>query len=314
MPRGGRLGPRVAAVAALACALLPAAAAADHRETFLVSRGDDSGVSPRGAGYLSATGDGSRVYFATQDVLAPEDQDANTDIYARRGAVTELVSAADPGVDGGRGTGGVSFGSATADGSRVFFITKENLTHEDSDFSGGDDVYLRDGDETKLVSRSTAPGFGFALFQWCGTTDDGGRAFFRTTKGLAANDFDNAFDVYAYTTATNSLELVSVSSTGQNPGGAASCAGFTSDGTTTYFSSPDRLHASDTDSLEDVYARSGGTTTLVTADTPGAAANAKSVSADGQHVIFESTERLVPEDVDDQKDVYERTMERKGEA
>ena len=291
----------LAAAAAAASALLPNPAAADHRETFLVSGGGAGGVS-----HLGASPDGSHAYFASADQLAPEDEDTGIDLYDRHHGTTELVTVPDPGFGGGRG-GSVSFGSVSRDASRVFFTARESLTADDSDFSGGDDVYLRSGGQTTLVSRSEGFGFGFGFFLWCGATDDGGRAYFRTTKALASNDFEASFDLYVYDTASATLELASVSSTGQNRNGEVTCGGFTSDGSAAYFSTADRMTPDDTDSHRDVYMRSGGATTLMTPDTPGADAAFKFVSDDGEHLVFESTERLVPEDTDDQKDVYERS-------
>ena len=306
MRRRGLRASRVAALAAATLALVPAAAAADHRETFLVSRGGDDAASPSGVSHLGSTADGSHVFFGTADALAPEDEDSAIDIYDRHDGRTDLVSRPEPGLGGSGGAGALGFASPGA--ARVYFVTRENLTADDSDFSPSDDVYLRAGDSMRLVSRSSGGfGFGLAFFFWCGATPDGKHAFFRTTKALSDTDFEFSFDVFSYDAETDTLEQASVDSSGQNTSGTAVCGGFTDDGSAVFFSTSDRMTPDDTDSFEDVYRRSGGATTLMTPGTPGADAAFRSVSGDGSRVVFVSSERLASEDTDDQIDVYSRS-------
>src|SRR5829696_6227313 len=98
-----------------------------------------------------ASADGGHVFFDTRQKLSAEDTDSGLrDVYERAGGVTTLVSrpsgVADP------DAGEVGFRGASADGGRVFLITTQKLTAEDTD-SGRLDVYERAGGVTSLVSR-----------------------------------------------------------------------------------------------------------------------------------------------------------------
>lgn len=78
--------------------------------------------------------DGTRLFFDSEDDLAPQDTNSHPDVYE-----WELRGAGDcrrsPGcvslISSGRGTEGASFLDATADGSDVFFITSESLVGAD---------------------------------------------------------------------------------------------------------------------------------------------------------------------------------------
>jgi hypothetical protein len=283
-------------LAALAAALLPANAAADHRETVLVSPGGGA------AFYAGGSGDGRHVYFATSEALSSADTDSGIDLYDRHDGATSLVSAPEDGAPGG-GDGG-AFDAASADGSRVYFTTREALVSDDQDSI--EDVYLREGGHTKLVSRGEGQFNFLGLYFWCGQTADRDQVWFRTTKQLAGNDTDFAMDVYEYDADADTLTMVSTKASGSNGSGDAACGGHSADGSQTFFSTSTAMTPDDTDGAEDVYRHTAAGTELVTPDT---AEDVHSLSAsdDGEHVIFESTEKLVPEDTDDQKDVYERT-------
>ena len=72
----------------------------------------------------------------------------------------------------------VRFYGASADGGRVFFVTRQKLTADDSD-TGRDDVYERAGGVTTLVSQPSGvadPDTDDAVFS--GVSADGGRVFF----------------------------------------------------------------------------------------------------------------------------------------
>jgi len=84
--------------------------------------------------------------------------------------------------------------------------------------------------------------------------------------------------------------------------------GASDDGTHVFFTTDAPLVSSDTDDLTDVYERSGGATTLVSAPGVGAAGPAAPAitggvvnSADGSRVFFVTAERLVAADTDSRR-------------
>ena len=77
------------------------------------------------------------------------------------------------------------------------------------------------------------------------------------------------------------------------------------------FSTAESLTSADTDEAQDLYARSGGTTTLLSTGPNGGNGPADALFAkasnDGSRVFFTTTESLVTEDTDSSTDVYERS-------
>ncbi len=138
--------------------------------TALVSRPGPTCTDPacgdgnHDASFSGASADGSHIFFVTAEALAPPaagdptgpgDRDERTDAYGRSGGVTSLVSAGQltgSGPYSGNGAFDAQLQGASDDGAANFIVTKEQLTAEDSDV--GDDVYMRAGGGTLLVSRA----------------------------------------------------------------------------------------------------------------------------------------------------------------
>jgi hypothetical protein len=94
-----------------------------------------------------------------------------------------------------------------------------------------------------------------------GGARDGSHAFFTTGESLVAADTDQAIDVYE-STGTD-VTLVSIGPQGGDGPFDASPAGSSFDGTRAFFYTTEALTADDTDTLKDVYERTGNSTTLV---------------------------------------------------
>jgi hypothetical protein len=142
------------------------------------------------------------------------------------------------------------------------------------------------------------------------TSADGSRAYFETSDRLVPADGNESQDVYERAGGVTTLI-----STG--PSGAASGAELlhvSSDGSRVTFSSYSRLTGEDHDDMEDIYQRSGGVTRLIstgptdryTGFSYGALAFFDGASADGTHVVFQTSGALVSADTDTQPDLYER--------
>lgn len=285
-----------------------------------VSLGPTGGNNSYPAQFEAASEDGTRVFFSTEERLVAEDTDLQTDVYMRdlesgtTVLVTEGEDACAPGC--GNGTNPATFANATADGSRVFFETKERLASADTDNST--DLYMRDLEtgETVLVSAGEpgcAPACGNGAFEVSrrGISGDGRYAYFATAERLAAADTDEASDIYARDLQTGSTYLVSrgeCAGCGNN-GAVPLFDGASSGGSRVFFSTEEKLVSADSDSATDIYARDlpSGPTILISGGSAERTASFAATSADGAHVFFTTAEGLVGEDTDEANDVYEWT-------
>jgi Ca2+-binding RTX toxin-like protein len=160
-------------------------------QTTLVSTGPTGGNGSLNAAFRGASADGTRVSFVTTESLVSADTDTFVDVYERAGGQTTLVST---GPTGGNGTFDVIFAGASADGTRVFFVTAEALAAADTDTST--DVYERAGGQTTLLSTGPTGGYGTFQVTFRGASADGTRVFFTTAESLMATDTDAADDIY----------------------------------------------------------------------------------------------------------------------
>jgi Ca2+-binding RTX toxin-like protein len=157
-----------------------------------VQAGADSGAA---AFYEASSADGSRVFFLAFEPLVAADTDAgNYDVYERSGGVTKLLSdRVTPGPDGAND---VDFGGTSADASRVFFTTDEQLVAADTDSKS--DVYEVSDGMTSLVSDHAGAGADPELdSSFRGSSADGERVFLRSNEPFTAADGDSSFDIYA---------------------------------------------------------------------------------------------------------------------
>jgi hypothetical protein len=152
-------------------------------------------------GFLRWSDDGRYAVFPATEQLSPEDTDAQVDIY-RYDAVDDsyaLISAA-RGMPGNGAFDAVVAPAVraesetlrgawpsrviSADGSRVFFTTAEQLVPGDR--NQADDVYEWANGDVALVSA----GVGDRPSAFLGSTPDGSTALFRTTTTLLRRDRD----------------------------------------------------------------------------------------------------------------------------
>lgn len=133
------------------------------------------------------------VVFSTTEQLVAADTDGSRDVYERVGGVTKLIST---GPEGGNGEFGANFVGASADGSKVFFVTSERLVPQDTDSSP--DVYMRTGSTTVLVSAGQTNGNGPFPADLRGVSQSGSKAFFTTEERLTEGDLDAETDLYSW--------------------------------------------------------------------------------------------------------------------
>jgi Tol biopolymer transport system component len=299
--------------------------------TTLVSQRDAScstegcGGPLAGAGFVAGgvIPSGGRVFFATTEKLSSEDADSSLDIYMRDigGGETVLVSRGDAscaGLSCGNGAQAAIFKAVSSDGEKVFFTSSEELASGDTDESL--DIYERDLEtgSTVLVSAPVACPAGLPGGQTCdpsfrGASSDGSHVFFESNEQLSGGDSDTSQDVYDWS-GSSPAALVSTGPSGGNGAPNASFAGATGNGSAVYFETSERVDpVADTDSVQDVYERAAGVTTLVSTGPEGGngsqPASFEWASPDGSSAaaIFTTNEALISTDTDTAQDVYERS-------
>jgi hypothetical protein len=288
-------------------------------ETVLVSQGDsscaasDCGNGPQSVVFDQASEDGEKVFFATAEGLVAGDEDGQVDIYERDLATeaTKLVSV--PGVCPAllsEQTCDPTFGGASSDGSHVFFESNERISPADEDSS--QDVYDWSGSGTPALA-STGPSGGNGAFNatYAGTSGSTGVAYFKTSEALVPGDADSTEDIYVRSEGTT--ELVSTGPESRNGPAPASFEWASPDGSSSaaIFTTSEALVVQDTDTMPDVYERSGGVTTLLSTGPEGGngafSASFAGASSDGSRVFFATDESMVKEDEDESVDVYHRS-------
>jgi len=275
--------------------------------------------------YGGIAADGSVAAFSTKEKMVPGDTDQEEDVYIRAfdsglgEYVTRQVSL---GPTGGNDTLPSQYNGISADGTEVFFSTVEQMVPGDTDHA--EDVYVRNLAENRTVLVSAggascaAQGCGNAevkaSFASGGVPPAGGKAFFTSTERLTSADGDSSPDLYVHDLEEQETVLVSVGGAGT---AGPSFRGTDQTGSKAFFVTTETLLGEDTDAGErDVYQRDLETETTSLISVPGVCPNDLppgencepsygGASPDGDHVFFETNERLSGEDKDSSQDVYD---------
>ena len=176
------------------------------------------------------------------------------------------------------------FAGTSAAGTPAFFESDEKLVAADTD--GQFDVYQRSGTGTTLVS--TGPSGGNGAFDVVLPRHIHRRraSLFRHRGEAGRGDTDNTFDIYERSGGTTTL--ISTGPSGGNGTNDASFRGISDDGSRVFFETDESLLVGDTDTEQDVYERSGGSTTQVSTGPSGGNgsffADFNAASADGSVV------------------------------
>jgi Tol biopolymer transport system component len=322
LPTGRTRTATVIALAALAGPLipLPGAAAPAPGELVLVSASAEgqpsNGLSSFG---LSASADGRYVAFASMATnLHPEDTDQSVDVYVKD-LHTGAVRLASQNADGVKGDALSIRPSISADGQRVAFASAAgNLSPDDAD--GYFDLYVKDlrSGALTVASRTAdgtkaAGGVNSAVLSADGST----AAFSSAATNLSPEATDGESHVYVKRLDTGELTLADggVIARPDEQIGASTAALSADGGVVAFVTDAAGLDPADTDRRADVYVRSltSGEVRLASANAEGVKgalpSTGASLSADGSRVAFEtSSGNLVPEDADDNADVYVKDL------
>jgi uncharacterized repeat protein (TIGR01451 family) len=254
--------------------------------------------------------DGTRVIFDTYERMTPDDLDSKRDVYENVSGTTRLLSTGPAGQGANVDS---AFESASEDGSRVFFLTTEALTADDTDAAY--DYYERGPDGTRLVSKAdggAGDSVGVEVFGRFGASASGARALFQTRGSLVPADTDTAVDVYER--SNGHTTLVSRGAAGGNaeidatlPSGLV-VNDVSRDGKRVFFLTAEPLVSADTDSAVDVYEWYDGNVGVLSVGPTGGNGNFNvylaRASADGSRAFFGTDESLVAEDNNGASDVY----------
>ncbi len=281
---------------------------------------DPSGATGNGrsAEYLSSvsiSGDGNFVVFESRATNLVSGTHLAGQIYLRdrSAGTTEIVS-----VDrfGGDGTPGSLSASVSSDGRYVAFSSWAYKL-DSGDTNGKVDIFVRDraAGTTQRVSLGIS---GKQANDNCSypmiSADGQAIAFTSIATNLVSSDTNSSDDVFVFDVSTQTIERVSVDSSGaQANQGAGRCA-ISSNGRYVAFDSPSsNLVAGDTNGSIDVFVhdRTTGVTERVSLDSSGGEGDdfsgSPSISADGRFVAFESwATNLVAGDTNVAADVFVR--------
>jgi hypothetical protein len=224
----------------------------------------------------------------------------------------------------------------SADGSRVAFVART------FDGAGPWRIWIRLRDEARTVLASAPEG---ALSDtdldanMDVLTQDGSALLFTTAQALMSSDLDTQVDLYRFNIDTESLELVSAAAIGAPSNGQANACsptygvsgcsvspgGYSADGTTVYFISPEALDIDAVTGAPNLYVNSNGDTRLVAVLAPGDMKTGEAgwrngflsnrplrVNGDGSRVVFESAAQLTEYANGGVKEIYVYDAEAKA--
>src|SRR3954451_21394812 len=266
------------------------------------------------------SGDGTHLFYRTDESVTADDVDGGyRDVYQYANGQTALVSVAD-GFD--QGPNDSDFQKASADGSVVYFTTADQLSDDDTD-GGTNDIYKRTSDgSVSLVSQGPAATLTFFNPLFSDITPDGKTAFFYTAQDLTADDTDGGF-LDAYMRSGTTTTRISVGAINDQSFDDASFAGYAQDLSSLFFQTTAQMTSADADNRDDLYARRGSQTSLVT-PAPSPCTLQPSFrcepewhgnSADGRRVWLQSDEQLHSSDGDGgTTDVYESRLALPGQV
>jgi len=227
------------------------------------------------------------------------------------GLATELVSVSSTGV---QGNGVSASAAASADGRCVAFRSAAaNLVAGDS--NGYADIFVRDRQTgvTERVSLTASGGQGNGDCFYCALSGDGRYVAFESrASNLVAGDANGRIDIFVYDRQADTIERVSVSTTGRQANRDCYRPVLSGDGRyVAFYTKASNLVSGDTNTVSDVFVRDRtlGTTERVSVSSSGAAGKKDSfrpaISADGRYVAFYSrAANLVSGDSNGQPDIF----------
>jgi Ca2+-binding RTX toxin-like protein len=296
----------------------------DNTDTHYISdriQGPGGADEAVDATFDGASTDGRIVNFSTTEKILGSDPDSKQDVYQRdQGAgITRHASdrVNDNSVDQEKDA---DFAGMSADGSRVFYTTTEQIRVIDGDATSVD-VYERDpaagtADDTTFLLSDTQPENAPEAANdvtFAGASSDGTHVYFTTDEHITPDDDNNTVDVYERNRGASTTTLLTKRvQAGSDTGAARSFVGVVGQGARVFFRTNEPIVAADGDIAQDIYEVENGQTSILSDRTKAGddendnviMDGQRPISSDGTRVLFHSTEQLVAGDSDGAVDVF----------
>jgi Tol biopolymer transport system component len=307
--------------------------------------GTPAPLAPARAGYGTATPDGSKVFFTTDEQLT-DAPGSGLYVYDTTAPDSDPhnLKLLSPDTDPTSGPSVLNVMGASDDGSYVYFNANDQLVAGQPDTGGFTDIYLAHAGTVRYIGTLTGQaddetlnslGFNWGLTRLASrVTPDGKELLFTSHSGVGLTGYDHGTgcqsndltcaELYRYDASSDHLACVSCNPTGA---AATSDAGFNLEGTTggarrtsylshpfsndgryVFFTSGERLVPDDRNgTVRDVYEYDAATGQLhlITSGQSPDDSYFLDASPDGANVYFSTRQRLVGWDTDNNYDIYD---------
>lgn len=280
------------------------------------------------ARFMAATPDGSRVFFIDATALTNAAGD-NGGLYEYSFADDRLTDLT-PYAGGSPGVEGVA--GISEDGTSVYFVASASLTSNarpgaGEPSPGEHNLYLaREGALTFIASPEDGDDWTEHFSeQTSRVTPDGGNLAFVSSAPLTGYDNTDLntdkpdAEVFLYDAGAETLRCVSCNPSGERPIGPAGVPTpektghlpryLSEDGQRVFFDSNDALLPAASNAQQNVYEYENGAIHLISSGTSTENSTLADASANGDDVFFTTRARLVPEDQDENSDMYDARVD-----
>jgi WD40-like Beta Propeller Repeat len=299
------------------------------RRTVEVSASQRATPDPGGAQpprFWGASADGSAVFFSSTEALTDNATLHVNSLYrydVGTGKLTDIGVDVDPSSPGGQGVTGVL--AISPDGSQVYFqstgqyVAGKGVPGEGNLYRWHDGTVSFVVTDEMSISRVFEGGHKTARL-----TPDGQHLVFMSSRSLTGYDNLDAAtgqpvsEVFLYDAPSDRLTCVSCHPSGQRPVGYSALVeppgregpanlqrSVSDDGRRVFFDSTDALVPADVNGKLDVYEYEDGAVHLISSGSSNDDSYFADASKTGDDVFFVTRERLVPTDIDDNRDVYD---------
>ncbi|HST54342.1 MAG TPA: hypothetical protein VLJ42_00405 [Solirubrobacteraceae bacterium] len=308
---------------------LPDGTPAQYASAGIIESGFDSQAVYPGDHVISD--DGRRIFFTANT-------GANALFVRENGAVTRPISVSQRAGDSPEAADGVFQAAKAADGSQVLFTSSSMLTDDSHASFQAPDLYLWNADApsgTQLTDLSAQDPSGGGVRGVVAATDDLTHVYFAATGVLAVGATSGKNNLYLWTHG-GAVRFVTTLGDGDGDvwgsardviaGGVYRDARISADGSRLALGSTAQLTSQDTGGHRQVYLYDANDDQLVCVSCGSTPAHAdarmytldpgelvdatvpfdlpRNLSADGGRLLFETSDALVPEDINGKSDVY----------